>query len=349
MSASAPQIWLDRQALRNNVARASELIGPDSRLMFAVKSDAYGHGMDLVAPEVVASGAHELAVLDIPTAIAARRVAPDTPVLAWLLGPGDDYSAALSHRIDLGVSTSWQLDRLAELDSTDPVTVHLKVDTGLHRNGATAAQWPELTNRARQLELAGQIRVRAIWSHLADTSVDASRQALERLHRAVEVARAAGLTPDTLHIAASHAAIELPEARLDMVRLGILGYGVSPFSDQPASTWGFQPVLTLDAPVTGTDEHSVSLGVGYSHGLLPPVTEATITVNGQRCRIETVGPAETRLHSSEPLNLQMGDVVPVLGGAPGAASIEQWASWCDTIGDEVLVRLRPELTRAFRD
>ena len=347
MSDHAPQIWLDREALRGNVASAKELIGPDCRLMFAVKSDAYGHGMDLIAPEVISSGAEELAVLDIPTAIAARSVAPDTPLLAWLLGPDDDYSTAVSHRIDLGVSTAWQLEALSSLDVSEPVSVHLKIDTGLHRNGATAGQWPKLTEAARQLEITGKIRVRAIWSHLADTSVASSRQALERLHAAADVARAAGLSPDTLHLAASHAAIELPEARLDMIRLGILGYGVSPFADKSASELGFHPVLTLEAPVVDSDDHTLLLGVGYSHGLLPPVQQASITINGQTCVVDTVGAAQTRLRCDHPLEVQPGDAVAVLGAAPGAASVEQWANWCNTIGDEVLVRLRPELARAF--
>ena len=341
-------ISLDRAALRSNVGRAREIIGDDVRLMFAVKSNAYGHGMGLVAPEVVASGAAELAVLDIATGVQARQVVSEAPLLAWLLGPDDDYAAAINHRLELGVSTRWQLDGIATARPHYPVVVHLKVDTGLHRNGATPEQWPELVEQAKALQQAGVITVRAIWSHLADTSLETSREALTRLHHAAEVARRAGLEPDTLHLAASHAAIELPEARLDMVRLGVLGYGVSPFEDHTAQELGFQPVLTLHAPVVAIDEETVTLGLGYTHGLLPPHSpEASLQIAGRDAPVITVEAGKTRLRATGLSEVSLGDEIAVLGAAPGAPSVEQWARWSGTIGDEVLVRLRPDIPRAF--
>lgn len=344
-----PAIELDRQALRDNVQVAKQMLGSDVALMFAVKANAYGHGMDLVAPAVIADGADELAVLDIPTGVAARSFAPHTPLLAWLFGPEDDVDAAADHGLELGVSTLEQLDAIGATRGNNPVVVHLKIDTGLSRNGATAANWPALVAAAHTLETAGRIRVRAVWSHLADTSAEASRRSLSRLHEAHQIATDAGLTPDTLHLAASHAAVDLPEARLDLVRFGILGYGVSPFDDRQAQDLGFHPVLTLCAPLVDVSDHTLTLGVGFGHGLLPPHSpEASLTIAGRPFAISRVDAQETVVTgTTDGLDVAIGDQVPVLGAAPGAPSVEQWARWSHTIGDEVLVRLREDIPRRF--
>lgn len=344
-----PAIELDRQALRNNVRTAKQMLGPDVSLMFAVKANAYGHGMGLVTPAVVADGADELAVLDIATGVAARSHAPNTPLLAWLLDHGDDVVVAADHSLELGVSTREQLDAIGTTRTDNPVVVHLKIDTGLSRNGATAAQWPTLVAAARKLEIAGRIRVRAVWSHLADTSAGASRLALGRLREAHQLAKDAGLTPDTLHLAASHAAVDLPEARLDLVRFGILGYGVSPFDDRRAQDLGFHPVLSLFAPLIESGDGELTLGVGFGHGLLPPQSpEASLTIAGRPFAINRVAAERTILTgNTDDLDAAIGEQIPVLGAAPGAPSVEQWASWCTTIGDEVLVRLRADIPRRF--
>ena len=344
-----PVIELDRRALRDNVQAAKQMLGSDVALMFAVKANAYGHGMDLVAPAVIADGADELAVLDIPTGVAARSLAPHTPLLAWLIGPEDEIDAAASHGLELGVSTREQLDAIGATRGQTPVVVHLKIDTGLSRNGATAATWPALVAAARELETAGRIRVRAVWSHLADTSAEASRLALGRLHEAHQIATDAGLTPDTLHLAASHAAVDVPEARLDLVRFGILGYGVSPLDDRDGQGLGFQPVLRLHAPMSESADYQFTIGVGFGHGLIPPQSpKASLTIAGTRFAITRVDADYTLVSGhTDALDVSIGAQVPVLGAAPGAPSVEQWARWSHTIGDEVLVRLRDDIPRRF--
>ena len=351
---SGPQITLSRQALAANLLRARELAGDTTQVMLAVKSNAYGHGMEHVVQEAVAAGVDAFAVLDLPTALAVHAHAPETPLLAWLFGPHTDYTDAVTAGVHLGVSTQGQLDDIATHRAGTPAIVHLKVDTGLNRNGATAAQWPELVARAADLEASGVLRVHAVWSHLADTSAQTSREALQRLLQAVDVARAAGLNPPLRHLAASHALIDVPEARLEMVRLGILAYGVSPVADRSAEALGFHPVMTVHAPVIEVNAERLVLGIGSSHGLLSP-TDATahITLHGERYSIQQVGIDQTSLtpptaDSATPA-LSPGETVPILGAAPGAPSIEEWAGWCGTIGDEVLVALRPEIPRSWED
>lgn len=341
-------ITIDRNALRANIAHAKATFAADTSLMIAVKSNAYGLGASLIVPEVIDAGADELAVLDIPTAVATRALSPHTPVFAWLLGPHDDYRAAAEAGVELGVSTLWQLDAIADTQSEQPVVVHLKIDTGLHRNGATAKQWPELVARARELQDLGRIQVRAIWSHLADTSVEESKKALARLNDAIDVARSLGVNAPIAHLAASHAAVELPETRLDMVRLGILAYGVSPFDDHTAPELGFQPVLTVTAQITARRSQELEMGMGFAHGLLQPSADAWVRSGERRLRVGEVGPETTVLYPLDSdKDLPPGDTVEIIGTDPRSPQVEDWASWCSTIGDEIVAKLHPEIPRAF--
>lgn len=345
---TGPSIALSRRAFSQNIERARELCGRGTHLMLAVKSNAYGHGMDFITAEAVAKGVDAFAVLDLPTALSARAVAPDTPMLAWLFAPGQDYTAAVEAEVHLGVSTEGQLSDIARHKASSPAIVHLKVDTGLNRNGATAEQWPTLVAQAAELENQGALRVHAIWSHLSDTSEETTRVALNRLQDAVAVAEEAGLTPTQRHLAASHALVDVPEARLDMVRLGILGYGVSPLTDKSAADLGFSPVLSLYAPVLDADDDTITLGVGSAHGLLAPVSaDAAVEVSGAPCQVQRVEVGHTVITRPSNASVSTGDRVCVLGA--GGVSVEQWASWCGTIGDEVLVHLSADIPRAWAD
>lgn len=337
---------IDRSALRANMTHAKRTFAPDGSLMVAVKSNAYGLGASQVIPEILESGADELAVLDIDSGLAIRPIAPDTPLFAWLLAPHDDYRDAIEQRVELGVSTTWQLEAIEQAQASKPAVVHLKIDTGLRRNGASVEQWPELVAQAKKLADAGVIHIRAIWSHLADTSVEESVAALGRLRDAIAVAEAMGVTPSIAHIAASHAAVEIPEARLDMVRLGILGYGISPFDGHSVDEFGFQPTLTLTAPIVAVGEGELEVAIGYRDGLLSPEPGAWMVAHGTRLDVLHVGPETTRLRLPDAgVTLSVADQVVVWGHAPGEPTVEQWAQWCHTIGDEVVVKLHPDIRR----
>ena len=349
MTSSTPRITINGSALKANLRHAKKVFAENGSLMMAVKSNAYGHGDDLTVPLAIESGVEELAVLDIPTALRIRPLAPHTPLFAWLLSPTDDFAAAAAAGVELGVSTLWQLDAIEQAQAGQPVVVHLKIDTGLHRNGASEEQWPELVARAAALESNGVIRVRAVWSHLADTSVETSRSALEKLQNAVSVAEAGGLQPEITHLAASHAAVELPEARLDLVRLGILAYGVSPFDDHTATDLGFEPVLTLWAPVIAQSDGVLTLGIGFGHGLIRPHQDASIDAGGANYRLVELGAVTSSWAPIDtPGRVDVGDEVAVFGRG-AKASAETWAEWCGTIGDEVLSKLSAGLERNLVD
>ncbi|MDF2441967.1 MAG: alanine racemase, partial [Subtercola sp.] len=272
MSGAAPErvARINLDAFRHNVQTLAALARP-AETMLAVKADAYGHGMIELAGAALEAGATSLAVLDIPAALALRAAGFTVPIFAWMHAPDADFDGAVAAGVDLGVSAAWQLERIAGArarlvaaggaslaalpggaggrDLPAPTRVHLKIDTGLHRNGATVEEWPGLVQRAIELHDDGALELFAAWSHLADASPADDRDALEQFRAAVDVARGLGAPLQKLHLAASSAGIRMPEARFDMVRFGIAAYGVSPFDDETAVELGLRPVMTLVAPV----------------------------------------------------------------------------------------------------
>lgn len=348
-----PTCWVSVSlpAFAENIAHATSTLAGDARLMVAVKSDAYGHGEKEIAETALRAGADSLAVLDIDSGARLRPHAGDAMLLAWLLSPADDFSVAALAKVDLGISGLWQLEKLAREVPQGGVSVHLKIDTGLHRNGALPEDWEELCREALRLERTGVLRVRALWSHLSDTSLQENQLSLARFHSAVDQARAIGLTPELLHIAASAAATDLPESRLDLVRVGISAYGVSPFDDRSAHDMGFAPVMSAHALVTSVDDErsEARIGIGYADGLLPlPADTGWVLHDTQRLELRSVEADHCVVGLPSNHAVTLGDHV-TLWGQPdkGSPSAEDWASWSGTIGDEVVSAMAHSIEHRF--
>lgn len=337
---------------KENVSRAKMNLAGTARLMIAVKSNAYGHGGIELGAAAVQAGAEGLAVLDIPTGLELRSVTENALLLCWLHSPSSNFGRAVQANLDLGVSALWQLDALEKQAPKSQARVHLKIDTGLHRNGAMAKDWPALVKRSRRMESEGHIRVIGIWSHLSDTSVTDNLESLERFYSAVDLAKKHNIAPEILHIAASMAALEQPEARLDMVRVGIIAYGVSPLPERKAEELGFLPVMSVHAKVLERrfDSGEAIVGMGFSDGLLPPMTnQGWIHHRSSSFSIRSVDAERLTIATSDSESLPMEGETLTLWGSPDGKSpkAEDWASWAKTIGDEVVTSIADHVPRYF--
>lgn len=255
---------IDVGAITANVRHLRRLVGTE--VIAVVKADGYGHGAARAAVAALTGGATRLGVADIGEAVALRRAGVMAPVFAWLHAPGASFAEAASLGIELGISSYAQLQAAAAAATYDnPVTVHLKLETGLSRNGIAPADWAVVCAEAARLERIGKLRVVGLFSHLSNTSADDDRAALRSFERGVSVAAGVGLTPPLRHIAATHAAIALPESRLNCVRLGIGIYGLSPFADRSSAELGLRPAMTLRAAVAAVRRVPAETGVSYGY------------------------------------------------------------------------------------
>lgn len=343
------QVDIDLAAFRHNVRTLSALVAP-ARTMLAVKANAYGHGLEPLAFAALESGADSLAVLEIPAGLALRDAGVTAPLFAWLHGPEADFRAAIEAGIDLGVSARWEIDAISASAPADhPARIHLKIDTGLHRNGASKEDWPGLVDAALAAQRTGRVEVAAIWSHLADASPDDDAAALRAFHEAVEVARRRGLAPPLLHLAASSAGIRMPEARLGLVRFGIAAYGISPFVDASGRDLGLRPVMTLRAPVASVDGAVATVRLGSADGIqVPGAGTASVWAGGARRLVLDVGIDSFSLDAGDG-RISVGDEAIVFGpGDDGEPTAEEWAGWAGTIGDEIVARASERIPRVYR-
>jgi alanine racemase len=359
---------LDLDALRSNLAILRRLVAP-AKLLAVVKADAYGHGADELAPILAAAGADWLGVADIWEGLRLRQLGVyDVPMLAWLHGRGAWYFDAIVNDIDLGLSSVEQLEAAASVarDINDIAIVHLKLDTGLSRNGIPSDEWEAAFARAAELEAEGIVRVRGIFSHLSNTDPDEDAAQRARFDQALTLAAEAGLAPEVRHLAASQAAITTPSARYDLVRVGIALYGLTPDPSIDAAALGLRPVMELAASIAAV--RRVPAGAGVSYGFTHRTERETTLVlvplgYGDGVPRSASGRAEVAIRGrrypivgriamdqfvvdvgDDPVDV--GDRV-VLWGDPanGVPSADEWAEWAGTINYEIVTRVGPRVPR----
>ncbi|MDJ0337717.1 alanine racemase [Cryobacterium sp. PH31-O1] len=360
---------IDLAAIRHNMAHLRQLVGTP-HAMAVIKANAYGHGAVPVARAALAGGADWLGVADIDEALALRDAGIDAPILAWLHDPDADFSAAIDDDVTLGLSSARQVqqvaDAAAELGQT--ASVHLKLETGLSRNGVHENDWAEVFALAVELERDGLLRVDGVMSHLANASAFDDQQALECFERGVAAARIAGLTPTLVHLASSAAALRLPAARFTMVRFGITVYGLSPFDDATSTDLGLIPAMTLRGRVALVRRVNAGAGVSYDYLWRAPHDSTLVLVPlGYADGIprQASGAARVHIHGENyPLvgrvamdqfvvNLgfdspavTVGDAVVLFGDpSTGAPSATDWANAAGTINYEIVTRIGHRVPR----
>ena len=366
---------IDLSAIAHNTRLLRE--HSNSHLMAVVKGDGFGHGAVEVARTTLANGATWLGVAHISEALALRAAGLTAPILAWMHPSDDDVTDALREDIDLSASSLAHLTGIAACADGMGIlaAVHLKVDTGLHRNGSSFAEWPALIRAAVRFEEQGLVRIRGIWSHLAfsdDPTHPTTGRQIELFDTAVRQAEEAGLKADLLHLANSSAALTVPRTRYDMVRAGVVLYGVEPV---PGQTFGLRPAMTLRATVIATQDvpagedvafdhpHPATdhptrmalLPLGYMSGLPRAASEAArVWLGGVRrpiaglidmdqCVVDA-GSGEIAAEAS----VAIGDDAVFFGsGEQGEPTAAEWAAWANTNAQQVLTGLGIRVPRRY--
>jgi alanine racemase len=373
-STAAAQAVVDLGAIAHNVRLLCELAGP-AQVMAVVKADGYGHGAARVGQAALAAGAAELGVATLDEALALRRDGVTAPVLSWLHAPGTDFAPALQADVQLGVSSTRQLadvvDAVGRTGRTATVTV--KVDTGLNRNGAGAAEFPSLVAALRTAAADDAIRLRGIMSHLAcgdDPTSPVNDQQAQRFSAMRAQARNAGVEFEVAHLCNSPAAMTRPDLAFDMVRPGIAVYGQTPIP--AAGDMGLRPAMTLTCPVALVRSIKAGDGVSYGHtwfaerdttvGLIPIgyadgvfrslSGRIDVSINGRRRRnvgricmdqfVVDLGPG--------PVDVREGDEAILFGpGDLGEPTALEWAELLGTINYEVVTSPRGRVSRRYVD
>jgi len=269
---SAPTAWIDSTSLAHNFAEAGRLVGPRVRVLAMVKSNAYGHGAAGCADTLARAGCRAFGVATVDEAaeigpVVTAAAGSSEPVRVVVFGgilPGE-AGAAVAAGAEVAtqeIEVARAFGESAAAAGTEAL-LHVKLDTGMHRLGVAPADTVEFVRAVSSLR---GVRIVAICSHFAQAESvtgEVTAGQLEAMLGADSALRAAGFAFER-HLANSAAILSRPETHLDMVRPGIMLYGVAP----DASLRGradLKPVMRLAARVIRVAEIAAGEGVGYGH------------------------------------------------------------------------------------
>jgi alanine racemase len=355
-----PRLSRNLQAIRDHVTPA--------RVMIIVKANAYGHGLAKVA-SLLGPVSDYIGVAVLEEGIYLRELGVQAPIL--VLGGiwGDQVPKYLEHDLTLTASS---VERLVQIDSVAgemkvKARVHLKIDTGMERIGVhyySAQTLQEAALRCKNVEVEG------IFSHFANadaTDLSHAYLQLERFEQVLGFYEKNSLPMPIRHIANSAAILQLPESHLDMVRPGIMLYGVYP-SDQvkrsvpvePALAWKsrvvYFKVVRSGHPVsygsTWQSDHPVrivTVPVGYGDGYFRSLSnQAQVIIRGKKY------PQVGRICMDQMMvNIEMdsafnGDEVTLIGETDGGTiTVQDLAEWAGTIPYEILTNINTRVPRVY--
>ncbi len=339
-----------------------------------VKADAYGHGRQQCAQAMMAAGADYLGVAQLAEALDLRQeVGPEPRILTWLYAPGASLGDGLRADLEISVGALWAIDELATAARKTGITakVHLKVDTGMARGGIDLWNLAEAAGKLRAGVAEGLFDVVGLWSHLAradEPECGLTEQQIDIFEEARHIVDAAGLDIRIHHLAASAGALWHPKARYDMVRPGIVLYGVSPNSGYlSAQQIGLRAAMTLSAEIiaertvpegtgisyghTDRTDRPTHLGVvplGYSDGIDRKASNvAPLVIDGTRTRIRG-RVCMDQFVTELPYGTTVGERAWLFGDAEfGLPTADEWADVTGTIGYEIVTRIGARVPRRY--
>lgn len=361
--------FIDLKALHANVRAIRARVGPSRRIMGVVKANAYGHGLVRVAEELLHAGVNELGVAFLEEGVALRQAGVGAPILVLGGIIGNQIQHFLEFDLMMTASSVFKLEQIEERAAAfgRSARIHLKIDTGMERIGMhwdTAHRLFEAAVRSKHCEVVG------VFSHLAQSDAADPRYTrlqLERFLESTAFFERRGVEMPPRHLANSGAVLQHPDTWFDMVRPGIILFGIYP-APRVAHTVALVPVLSLKTRVVyfkvvragcpvsydstwapTQDTRIVTLPVGYGDGYPRALSSrAEVLIHGQRY------PVVGRI-TMDALMVDIGqgsafnNDPAVLIGAQNEESIavEDLAGWLDTIPYEVLTMINTRVPRVY--
>ncbi len=371
-------VEIDASALRGNLAEFRRRLQPGTRLAAVVKSNAYGHGMLEVSRIALQAGASWLAVNNLDEGVRLRDAGIDVPVLVLGYVELRDLDEAVARDLKPVLYNLESLERMAAAADRAgrDVGVHLKVETGTHRQGIAEEALPEFVER---IAASPRLRLEGLTTHFANIEDTTDHGYAERQMAAFarireDVERRTGASVPIRHAACSAAALLFTRTHLDLARIGISTYGLWPSRETYVAclergkpTLELRPVLTWKTRIAQVKEvpEGAFVGYGCTYRTTRPSRIAVLPVGyheGYDRGLSNIAHVLVRgrrapVRGRVCMNMCMADVTDVPGaaledevvllGRQGDETIaaEQLAGWCGTIAYEIVTRIHPALPR----
>ncbi len=359
--------------LKHNFAQIKQKVG-NSMIMCVVKANAYGHGAVAVAAELEKCGCDWLAVSNIEEAEQLRQTGIKTPILILGATPADCAKRLADNDITQALYSAEYAQALSEAATQAgvEVRVHLKLDTGMRRIGFNCADESEIDAATKACRLSG-ISVGGVFTHFATADLDGDAcsdgsftdRQFRLFTETVEKIERAGVRFAIKHCCNSAATVRHPEYKLDMVREGIVLYGLSPSDEIGAD--GFRPVMSLRSVVsmvkkvaagedisyarTFTAERDLDVAtvpVGYADGYIRAFGKGSVLINGKRAKVLGRICMDQMMVDVTGMGVKCDDIVTLFGDdGDDFISVNELAKLAGTINYETVCSISHRVVRVY--
>ena len=301
---------IDLDAICQNISEIKKIVGPDTKIMPVIKADGYGHGAVPVAKALNKIGVDGFAVAIIEEGIALRKQGITKPILILGYTSEYQYASLIQHEIEQTVFSYEMAEAISKFAVTmkKEARIHIKVDTGMNRIGFKPTE--ESVGQVQRIQKLPNIKIQGIFTHFAcadEEDKTSARYQKELFDQFVSKIEEKGIEIPVKHVSNSAAIMDLRECRMDMVRSGIITYGLYPSEEVDKSAIDLKPALSLISHVIHVKE--VGPGEGVSYG--------STFVTDRKTRIATipVGYADgyPRALSSRGRVIIRGQYAPIIG------------------------------------
>jgi alanine racemase len=358
----------DLDALCWNFRQIKQKVGSKVKILSMVKANAYGHGAPAIASALSAQGSDAFGVATLEEGVELRQAGIREPVMILAGAYVEQLDQFLTHHLTPVVHDIHNLKQLeaAVQRRGANLGVHLKIDTGMGRLGLLPAEmdsWLPFLKKLKRLKLEG---VFSHFSHAESVKGDYTQRQLEIFQSVVARLRTEGISPPLVHLANSAATITLPSAYFDMVRPGLMLYGVYPspemahqISLKPVLSWKTR-ILQLKKVPAGTsisygqtfiakrESLIATLPIGYADGYPRLLSNrGEVLVKGQRAPVAgRICMDLTMIDVTDIREIHQGDEVVLLGRQGDAViSADEMAAWSNTISYEILTSISTRVPR----
>lgn len=369
------RVWaeINLDAARNNIEGIRKITSKEAGIMAVVKADAYGHGAFELSKVFLKYGADRLAVATIDEAEQLRLQGIDNPILIL----GCTHFSRIEDIVKYDITQAVFTYDVAKLISDEAIKqnkvakIHIKIDTGMGRIGfmpnSEAVEIIQKINKLKNLQIEG------IFTHFAtadEKDKDFTYEQFNKFNSIIHSIELKGISIPVKHCANSAGIMELPEMHLNMVRPGIILYGMYPSNEVDKSKLKLMPVLSLKASVvyvkevpkgtsisygrtyiTEKDTKIATIPIGYADGYSRLLSsKGSVIINGKKAPIVgRVCMDQMMVDVTEIDDVQIGDEVTLIGGYNSKESItaEDIASMIGTINYEVTCMISKRIPRVY--
>lgn len=364
---------INLDALAYNMRNIRAITNPHAQILAVVKADAYGHGVSGCAATLLKNGADRLAVAALNEAIELREQFSDVPIMIL----GSDMEDEVKELVEYDIIPNIYTYRFAQALSAEAqrqgktARVHIKLDTGMSRIGYVVRDTDndEIISEIKKISKLPNLEIEGIFSHFAtsDKSDDTyTRLQFGRFMSVCDALSAEGVHIPIKHIANSAAIMMYPEYHLDMVRPGIILYGMYPSDEVDKTRLPLKYVMNLKAKITYVKEiesgRGVSYGteyiaqesaklatvpVGYADGYSRLLAKkAKIAVGGELYKIAgRICMDQCMIDVTSGNNIKRGDEALIFGD--GAVTVDDIAAWLGTINYEITCMVSRRIPRLY--